>query len=554
MAILKIKNEHGTWDDIPALRGRDGAIQYTAGANIEISSDNVISARGLENTVTREDVTEMINEAVPTDVSDLTNDAGYVTSADIPTDVSDLNNDAGYVTANDIPTKTSDLINDGMGDSRGLYGYAAVYPRDSRYPWGISIEGSGTTQNPFIIKPIIADVVVNKPLAFKDEIPTALSSLTNDAGFITSAAVPTKTSDLINDAGFVPMTSVPVNLSDLNNDTNYAESTELNISVSDVNVWHVTASDTRITFDRISMSETDKKVLMNAINEVINPTDIPTSYTTSVKVYLNKTIYFNIHLPENAYIDGVGNVSLTGSEIYNAGFYGMSRLLKVAVSSFILRGGRIDTGLNPTVLSIGSGSNFSDVPINFPIFSVGFSDTTDSVSGITAITNITLNDLQKNKPYNIYSNTLRISKEFEDRRLIHTDRGVQWASNKRYIKPTELTNYATNSTLKSILDNILKSHAGSLYGESIILKDSDLDTNFKNIVLTVYDGSEVISVYNTYGGVTYYTHTATIKLYDKYPKSGESVYELIIEFTWNDYSYYVDSITSVTNNGWITVS
>jgi len=50
----------------------------------------------------------------------------------------------------------------------------------------------------------------------KSELPTALSDLTNDVGFITSAAlanyytktevnglIPTKTSDLTNDSGFV---------------------------------------------------------------------------------------------------------------------------------------------------------------------------------------------------------------------------------------------------------------------------------------------------------------------------------------------------------------
>ena len=46
MSILRIKNADGTWSDIPAIKGengKDGAIQYTAGANIKIE-DNVISA------------------------------------------------------------------------------------------------------------------------------------------------------------------------------------------------------------------------------------------------------------------------------------------------------------------------------------------------------------------------------------------------------------------------------------------------------------------------------------------------------------------------------
>lgn len=46
MSILRIKNADGTWSDIPAIKGadgKDGAIQYTAGANIKIEN-NIISA------------------------------------------------------------------------------------------------------------------------------------------------------------------------------------------------------------------------------------------------------------------------------------------------------------------------------------------------------------------------------------------------------------------------------------------------------------------------------------------------------------------------------
>ena len=77
---------------------------------------------------------------VPTKVSDLTNDSGYITSASVPTKTSDLTNDSGFVTSAALPTKTSDL--------------------------------------------------------------------TNDSGFITSAAVPTKTSDLTNDSGFITANGV----------------------------------------------------------------------------------------------------------------------------------------------------------------------------------------------------------------------------------------------------------------------------------------------------------------------------------------------------------
>jgi len=61
--------------------------------------------------------------AIPSKVSDLNNDSGFITANDIPevavpTKTSELTNDSGFITADDIPaaaevpTKTSDLTND----------------------------------------------------------------------------------------------------------------------------------------------------------------------------------------------------------------------------------------------------------------------------------------------------------------------------------------------------------------------------------------------------------------------------------------------------------
>jgi hypothetical protein len=49
---------------------------------------------------------------IPTNVSELTNDSGFITSADVPTNVSDLTNDAGYITSSDLPTNhvTTDTV------------------------------------------------------------------------------------------------------------------------------------------------------------------------------------------------------------------------------------------------------------------------------------------------------------------------------------------------------------------------------------------------------------------------------------------------------------
>lgn len=49
---------------------------------------------------------------IPTKISELTNDVGYITDADVPSKTSDLINDSGFITSSSLPTKTSDLTND----------------------------------------------------------------------------------------------------------------------------------------------------------------------------------------------------------------------------------------------------------------------------------------------------------------------------------------------------------------------------------------------------------------------------------------------------------
>lgn len=46
----------------------------------------------------------LINPDLPTNVSELTNDSGYITSAALPTNVSELTNDEGYIKATDAKT------------------------------------------------------------------------------------------------------------------------------------------------------------------------------------------------------------------------------------------------------------------------------------------------------------------------------------------------------------------------------------------------------------------------------------------------------------------
>ena len=61
MAILKFKDENNQWQDLPAIRGRDGVIQYQAGNGITIDN-NTISAiqQDLSNYYTKSEVNNLI--------------------------------------------------------------------------------------------------------------------------------------------------------------------------------------------------------------------------------------------------------------------------------------------------------------------------------------------------------------------------------------------------------------------------------------------------------------------------------------------------------------
>ena len=62
------------------------------------------------------DYGDLVNTpSIPSKTSDLTNDSGFITSADIPpipSKTSDLTNDSGFITSASLPTKVSDLTND----------------------------------------------------------------------------------------------------------------------------------------------------------------------------------------------------------------------------------------------------------------------------------------------------------------------------------------------------------------------------------------------------------------------------------------------------------
>jgi hypothetical protein len=170
------------------------------------------------------------NITVPTDTADLTNGAGYITSAALPTKTSDLTNDGSdgtstYVEADDLATVAT------TGDYSDLTGtptLAAVatsgdYDDLINKPTIPTVNDATLTiqKNGVDVATFTANSSTNQTANIV--VPTDTSDLTNGAGFITTAAlsdyytknetysqqevnsligaitVPTKTSDLTND-------------------------------------------------------------------------------------------------------------------------------------------------------------------------------------------------------------------------------------------------------------------------------------------------------------------------------------------------------------------
>jgi hypothetical protein len=202
---------HGELNSRGNLRGElTGGIFYGTMDYTELINKPSINSILLVGNKTLED----LGIIIPTELSELTNDVGYITDADVPTKTSELTNDSGFLISTDLAS--------------------------------VALSGSYND-------------LTNKPT-----IPTATSQLTNDSGFITIASVPQYTSDLVNDSGFVVNTelsevaysgsyndlintpTIPENLSDLVNDEGFIGFTDLTDTLTAGNTT-LTLTDDAIT-------------------------------------------------------------------------------------------------------------------------------------------------------------------------------------------------------------------------------------------------------------------------------------------------------------------
>lgn len=170
---------------------------------------------------------------MPTKTSQLTNDSGFINLAQIPTKTSQLQNDSGFLTEHQDISGKADKATTLAG-----YGITNAYTKaeiDGRLSGAMKYKGTVQTPSDLPVNPEIGDTYnVNdtganyawngtnwdklsenidlSDYARLEDVPTMLSDLTNDTGFITvsalngyalSSEIPTATSDLINDSGFV---------------------------------------------------------------------------------------------------------------------------------------------------------------------------------------------------------------------------------------------------------------------------------------------------------------------------------------------------------------
>ena len=202
----------------------------------------------------------------------------HVSADDIPTNISDLTNDSGFITSSDlptVPTKVSDLEND--------RGYLISIPEE--YITETELEAKGYLTSHQDISNLQSKIDNNLATTSK-EVVGAINEVKSSVDGIT---VPTKTSDLTNDSGFI--TSIPSEyiteteletkgyLTEHQSLTDYAKKTD----IPDVSSF-ITSDDLPTVPTKVSELTNDSNFITSIPEEYITETELKSNYYTKEEV------------------------------------------------------------------------------------------------------------------------------------------------------------------------------------------------------------------------------------------------------------------------------
>ena len=390
-------NSSGTW----SVTTREAYTKVVAGTNMTSSySSGAITLNATQPTVNDATLTiqkngtnvgtftanassnSTIDITVPTKTSDLNNDSGFITNTvnnltnyydqtsinnmfnalpAVPTNTSDLNNDSGFLTTSTLPIATT--------NSLGVIKVGS----------GLSVDANGVLSSSALQSVDWSDIT-NKP--------TNVSYWTNDAGYITSAAVPTNTSDLVNDSGFITSADIPTNVSSFVNDSGYITNTVNNLTN------YYTTSNT--------YTQAEVNALFNALSIPTNTSDLnnDSGFVTNTD-YASANDAGVIKVGSGLTISSGGVLSATGGGVADSVAWGhVTGTLADQTDLQNALDAKADTSSLATVATSGNYSDLSGTPSLATVATSGsYNDLTNKPTIPTKTSDLTNNGSDNTSVY-----------------------------------------------------------------------------------------------------------------------------------------------------------